>query len=350
VYPALATIAALGSRADVLWLGGVGGMEADLVPRSGTRFEAVPAAGLHGVGRRALPRNLAALARGLVAARRVVRRFRPQAMLLTGGYVGVPAAVAGRGVPKVLFVPDVEPALAARLMARLADVVAVTTEDSRAYYPRGKRLVVTGYPTRADLAPADRRTSRQRLGLDPGLPTVLVLGGSRGARSINDAVWDGLEALLESAQVVHLTGQLDFPRLEPRRAALPAEMRRRYLAFAYLHQEMSQAYSAADLAIGRAGASALGELPLFGLPSILVPYPHAWRYQQVNADYLQRRGAAVVVSDERVASDLIPTARALLSDPGRLAAMSSAARRQASPGAAQRIADLLEGLARGQAA
>ncbi len=350
MYPALATIAALGPRADVLWLGGIGGMEADLVRRAGIRFEGVPAAGVHGVGPRALAGNIAALARGTLAARRVIRAFRPQAMLLTGGYVGVPAALAGRGVRKVLYVPDIEPALAARLMARLASVVAVTAEDSRRFYPRRKRVVVTGYPTRPDLAPEAKPEARRRLGLSAEGPVVVVLGGSRGARSINEALWAGLRQLLPSTQVVHLTGQLDFPRAVDARDGLKPPLQARYLPVAYLHQEMASAYAAADLAIGRAGASALGELPLFGLASILVPYPHTWRYQHVNADYLVQRDAAVIVADERVGSDLVPAALALLSDPGRLAAMSTAARRQASPEAAGRIADLLEDEARRQGA
>jgi UDP-N-acetylglucosamine--N-acetylmuramyl-(pentapeptide) pyrophosphoryl-undecaprenol N-acetylglucosamine transferase len=342
VYPALATIAALGPRADVLWLGGIGGMEAGLVRRAGIRFEAVAAAGVHGVGPRALPGNIAALVRGTLAARRVIRRFRPHVMLLTGGYVGIPAALAGRGIRKVLYVPDIEPALAARVVARLAGRIAVTTEDSRAYFPQPSRLVVTGYPTRPDLKPSGKHAARARLGLAPDVATVLVLGGSRGARSLNEAVWRGLEPLLQAAQVVHLTGELDFPRAEPARSVVAAGLRPRYFPFAYLHEDMRWAYSAADLAVGRAGASTLGELPLFGLPAVLVPYPHAWRYQQVNASYLARRDAAVIVADELVGSDLVPTVLALLSDPGRLAAMSTAARRQASPEAARQLADLLE--------
>ena len=316
-------------------------MEADLVSRAGISYEAIPAAGLHGVGLRALPGNLAALARGVRAAGKVMRSFRPQAMLLTGGFVGIPAALAGRGVPKVLYVPDIEPALAARLIARSADVIAVTTEDSRAFYRR-RRVVTTGYPTRPDLQPVDKKEARRRLGLDADRATVLVLGGSRGAHSINGAVWAHLPALLQAAQVIHVTGQLNFDRAAPVRSSLPQETRSGYLPFAYLHEEMRWAYAAADLAVGRAGASALGELPLFALPSILIPYPHAWRYQHVNADYLARRDAAVLLADERVGTDLVPAALALLSDPGRLAAMSTAARRQAFPGAAARIADLLE--------
>ena len=342
MYPALATIAALGSRADVLWLGGVGGMEADLVPRAGIRFESVPAAGVHGVGLRSLPRNLAALTRGFGAARRAMRRFHPEAMLLTGGYVGIPAALAGRGVPKVLYVPDIEPALAARVIARLADVVAVTAEDSRRYYSRRARVVVTGYPTRPDLTPSSKPQARQRLGLSADGPVVVVLGGSRGAHSINEAMWAGLERLLPAAQVIHLTGQMDFAKAVHVRDGLAQPQNARYFPVAYLHEEMASAYAAADLAIGRAGTSTLGELPLFGLPAILVPYPHAWRYQHVNADFLAQRAAAVVVADEQLSSDLVPTALALLSDPGRLAAMSTAARRQATSDSARRIADLVE--------
>ena len=341
MYPALATIAALGPRADVLWLGGVGGMEAGLVQRAGIRFEAVPAAGLHGVGPRALPGNLAALARGTLAARRIIGTFRPQAMLLTGGFVGVPAALAGGRTRKVLYVPDIEPALAALAIARLADVVAVTAEESRRFYGR-RRVVVTGYPTRPDLERIPKVDARRRLGLSTEGHVIIVLGGSRGARSVNQTVWVGLDELLPRTQVIHLTGQLDFHRAVEARDGLEPLLQARYFPVAYLHEEMASAYAAADLAVGRAGASALGELPLFGLPSILVPYPHAWRYQHVNAEFLVQRAAAVIVADERVGSDLVPTALALLSDPGRLAAMSTAARRQASPGAARRIADLLE--------
>jgi UDP-N-acetylglucosamine--N-acetylmuramyl-(pentapeptide) pyrophosphoryl-undecaprenol N-acetylglucosamine transferase len=346
----LATIAALGQRADVLWLGSIGGMEAGLVQRAGVRFEAVPAAGLHGVGLRSLPGNLAALVRGTAAARGVIRAFRPQVMLLTGGFVGVPAALAGGGVRKVLYVPDIEPALAARGIARLANVVAVTAEDSRAFYSKRAPLVVTGYPTRPDLTPEPKPVARQRLGLSAEGPVVVVLGGSRGARSINEALWAGLQPLLATTQIIHLTGQLDFSRAVAARLALTPALQARYFPVAYLYEEMASAYAAADLAIGRAGASALGELPLFGLPSILVPYPHAWRYQHVNADYMARRSAAVIVADERVGSDLVPTALTLLSDPERLAAMSTAARRQASPEAARRIAGLLEDQARRGAA
>ncbi len=348
MYPALAIVRALGGRADVLWVGGEGGMEASLVQRAGVSYTAVPAAGVHGVGLRALPGNLMRLARGVRAACGVVRGFRPQAMLFTGGFVGVPVALAGAGVPKLAYVPDIEPALALQLVARLADVVAVTTESTRASLPRSKVVVVSGYPTRPELTPVTKELARGRLGLDPARPVLLVSGGSRGARSINRALWASLDRLLAEAQVVHITGELDWPEVAGVQARLPAPLAPAYHPYAYLHEEMGAALAAADLVVSRAGASVLGEYPLFGLPAILVPYPHAWRYQKTNADYLAGWGAALVVEDASLAAEIAPTVLALLNDHPRLAKMAEAARQLARPKAAAAIADELERLVQGR--
>jgi UDP-N-acetylglucosamine--N-acetylmuramyl-(pentapeptide) pyrophosphoryl-undecaprenol N-acetylglucosamine transferase len=130
----------------------------------------------------------------------------------------------------------------------------------------------------------------QALHLDPALPVLLVFGGSKGARSINRALLEALPGLLPEMQVLHISGNLDWPEVEAARSALStgeaAAWAERYHAFPYLHDEMGAALAAADLVVARAGASTLGEFPALGLPAILVPYPHAWRYQKVNADYL----------------------------------------------------------------
>jgi UDP-N-acetylglucosamine--N-acetylmuramyl-(pentapeptide) pyrophosphoryl-undecaprenol N-acetylglucosamine transferase len=120
----------------------------------------------------------------------------------------------------------------------------------------------------------------------------------------------------------------------------------RYRAFPYLHEEMGSALAAADLALCRAGASTLGELPLFGLPAVLVPYPYAWRYQRVNADWLAERGGAVRLDDERLVEELLPTLRRLLDDPARLSDMRKHMRALARPEAATRLAAELLALAR----
>jgi UDP-N-acetylglucosamine--N-acetylmuramyl-(pentapeptide) pyrophosphoryl-undecaprenol N-acetylglucosamine transferase len=333
----LAVVAALKEQADVLWVGGIGSMEEQLVPRAGLRFEAIPAAGVHGVGLKALPGNLVQLANGYRAARRIVRSYRPEAMLFTGGYVGVPVAMAGTGVPKVSYVPDLQPGLGLQVTTRLSKTVAVTAEASRQEYGN-RRVVVTGYPTRPELKPIAAEKARQNLGLDPDRSVLLAFGGSQGARSINEALWLALPGILGMAQVLHITGNRDWPRVEDVKRQLPERLHGAYHPYSYLHSEMGDALAAADLVISRAGAATLGEYPLYGLPAILVPYPHAWRYQATNARYLAEQGGAIVLNDESLARDLLPAVRGLLQDPVRLRGMAEAMSGNVAPGAAEAIA------------
>lgn len=316
-------------------------MEAGLVERAGLPFRAIPAAGVHGVGWRQLPGNLLKLGRGLLAAQRLLREFRPDVLFFTGGYVAVPLALAGRHVPTLLYVPDIEPGLALKTLAQFADRIAVTVEESRQYF-RHRAVTVTGYPVRPELRRWSRSEARQRLNLAPDLPVLLVFGGSKGARALNRAVLAHLPALLEQIQVVHVSGMLDWPEVEARAKEIDHP---HYHPFPYLHEEMGAALAAADLALSRAGASVLGEYPLFGLPSILVPYPYAWRYQYVNATYLEHLGAALLLPEERLQAELVPTVMALLRSPERLAVMRQAVSALARPQAAEDIARLLVALA-----
>ncbi|MFW6183252.1 MAG: UDP-N-acetylglucosamine--N-acetylmuramyl-(pentapeptide) pyrophosphoryl-undecaprenol N-acetylglucosamine transferase [Chloroflexota bacterium] len=167
----------------------------------------------------------------------------------------------------------------------------------------------------------------------------------RGARSINRALLAVLPWLLETYQVVHISGALDWPEVEAAAQDLPGEQRRYYRPFAYLHERMGAALRGADLVVARAGASMLGESPAFALPAILVPYPHAWRYQRVNADYLAERGAAVRLDDELLPDRLLPLVSELLQDDERLTQMAAAARALDRPSAASNLARLLEKLA-----
>jgi UDP-N-acetylglucosamine:LPS N-acetylglucosamine transferase len=277
-----------------------------------------------------------------------LRRFRPDALFLTGGYVGVPVALAGRQLPKTVFVPDIEPALAMKWIARTADRVCVSTQQSVSFYDRRERVRVTGYPIRPAFRGLTRAEGRRGLGLSLDRPVVLVSGGSRGARSINEAVWRILPGLLMRAQVVHLTGTLDWPRVDGILRHKAGARLDDYHPFPYLHEEMGEALAAADVAVSRAGASVLGEYPHFGLPSILVPYPHAWRYQKVNADHMVERGAAVQLDDAALNDQLWPTLVGLLDAPERLLAMAAAARTLATQSASESIAEQIIALANGE--
>lgn len=341
MYPALAVVEALRMAhpaGEVLWVGGEGGMEAGLIERAGLPLRTIPAAGVHGVGLRALPGNLLQLARGLLAARRILRQFRPDVLFFTGGYLAVPMSLAGWRLPQLLYVPDIEPGLALKALARLATRIAITADETRRFLPRNKSVVVTGYPTRPGLKAWERAAARQQFGLQPDLPVLLAFGGSKGAHSINMALLDNLPVLLEKTQIIHISGQLDWPVVQSQHGSLPADLSARYHPFPYLHEEMGAALAAADLAVSRAGASSLGEFPLFGLPAILVPYPHAWRYQKVNADYLKQRGAALVLEDADLTHSLAPTVLSLLEDAPRLEGMRLAMQSLCIPEAAGRLA------------
>ncbi len=329
-------------------------MENDLLRRTGVEvnYRAIPAAPLRGRAPWTLARNLAVLARGTNEAGRLMADFRPQAALVTGGYVTVPVGIAAwrRRVPLLTYLPDVVPGLAVRFLARLSHRVAATTPDSACYLPRDK-VVVTGYPVRPALWAADRQQARAAFGFSPGEKVLLVTGGSRGARSINQAVAEVLPALLERASVVHLCGREgDEAWLRQRTASLPPALRARYHLYDYLH-EMPAALAAADVILCRAGASTMGELPAVGLPALLVPYPYV--HQEENADYLVRHGAAIKVPDEHLRTDdgrpdgsaLLQALQTLLDDPARLNQMAEAARRLARPNAALAMSELLCALA-----
>lgn len=326
-------------RSQLLWVGSVGGMEAELVARAGLPFVGIHGGGVHGVGWQ-LPRNAFNLARGCVEALRLIGLYQPDTVFVTGGFITAPVALAAwlRRVPIVMYLPDIEPGLALQFIGRLATRLTATVAESQTFFPgAAKPVLATGYPTRPEFAEASRDKAIPHFGLDPARQTVLITGGSRGARSLNRAVLAALPQWLAQWQVIHLTGPLDWPEAQQAQAQLRAAQRGKYHVFPYLH-EMGLALAAADLVVSRAGASCLGEYPLFGLPAVLVPYPYAWRYQKVNADYLTRRGAAVLVKDDDLAAQLDVIVTSLLNDPARLSAMRHAAQTAATPQAARRLA------------
>jgi UDP-N-acetylglucosamine--N-acetylmuramyl-(pentapeptide) pyrophosphoryl-undecaprenol N-acetylglucosamine transferase len=357
VYPALAVAQELGDR-RLLYVGSRDGMEAALVAReSDLPFYGLPAAALRGRNPLAMARAGLVLGAGVLHARQLLRELRPAAILGTGGYVCVPLFVAARaaGVPTAIYLPDVVPGLAVKALARLATMVACNVEDSAPYF--AKPIAVVGYPVRRELWTQDKAACRASFALEAEPPVLLVYGGSRGARSINRAVQVLLPWLLERAQVIHVCGREgDEGWLREAAAALPRALQRRYHLYPYLFGDevsgptMTQAFGAADVALCRSGASTLAELPAAGLPAMLVPYPYV--HQDENADYLVQRGAAVKVGDDQLPGLGKPGDGTLERELGRLlandAARDAIAQRSkalAKHDAAQRLAELLLGLA-----
>ncbi len=260
----------------MLCVGSADGIESGIAPRHGYRFEAVATGRLRGMAWSRIPIEVSRVVRGTFEAHSLMGGFRPEVILATGGYVSAPAVFAGwlRRVPSLLFLPDITPGWAVRVLARFASRIAVSFPESQQFFPRG-RSVVTGYPVREGIRSADREEARRALNLPSDEKVLLVLGGSQGAHSINRAVAAILRPLLQEAIVIHIAGRPDRDAMGAEAATLPHDLQGRYLLHGYLHEEIGLVLAAADLALGRAGASALGELPATALPSVLVPYPEA---------------------------------------------------------------------------
>ena len=346
IFPALATLGALrasGDPVEARFFGPDNRGERALVQGHDLPFETVPAAPLRGRSPVALARGLARTALGVAAALRALRRFRPNVMLSTGGYGSFPPSVAARilRLPLVVFLPDIEPGLAVRAESRLATLIAAATEGALPRLPAAK-TVVSGYPVR-DAFRTPREEARAALGWSAGERVLLVAAGTQGAQAINRAVWEALPRLCEAARVVHVTGRASADEAAARHAALPEGLRERYEPAAF-REDLPALMVAADLAVMRAGASTLGELPAAGLPAILVPGTFAGGHQRENARWLAERGGAVLL-EEADLGVLETHVLNLLGDDERRAAMADAARSAGHADGAERLAAILREVA-----
>ncbi len=351
-------------------------MEQGLVERAGIAYQGIPTGQLRGKDPLTLLRNAGKMLSGFRESLAVVRDFQPDVCLATGGYVCAPvvAACRLRGVPVLIYLPDMVPGWAIRLLSRLAQRVAVSYPEVTAYfggtYPAGKG-VVTGYPVRAELvaavgggrlAAADhaahRAANRCRLaqalhlplGVPAQLPLLLVWGGSQGSRNINEALWAILADLLPHAHILHVVGNRDWPMWQAQvaaqlqDAAIDQDLWQRYHPVAYLHEEMALALAAADVTLARAGASTLGEFPVARLPALLVPHPGVNQLQ--NAEYLVAHGGALLVMDQLLRQELKSLLLELLQDGAQRQQMEARLAQLAQPEAAAQIATTLYELSR----
>jgi UDP-N-acetylglucosamine--N-acetylmuramyl-(pentapeptide) pyrophosphoryl-undecaprenol N-acetylglucosamine transferase len=341
VVPALAVAEALRKRgAEVEFVGGERA-ESELVPAAGYRLHRLRVAGMD--RRNVLRASWALLlaARATVQARRLLRGLEADAVMGGGGYVAGPVGLAARSLrlPLVLTEADSHLGIANRLLAPLAQGVFLAFPiEGRS----GNKWVVAGRPVPATTGRVDRDAARERFGIGPDQPCVLVFGGSLGARRLNHAALDAFGAAAPGA-VLHASGHRDYQELRERLDGLGSPAH--YHLYPYV-LPFADVLAAADLVVARAGGSVM-EVAAAGLPAILVPYPQATAdHQTLNAHHIERSGAAVVVPDAELDGPrLAREVGALLAAPQRMATMAKAAQAVAKPDAAGRIADELLGLA-----
>ena len=347
IYPALAVVTQVQTRQpdlELRWLGGHRGLEQEIVPSAGMPLEQLWLRSLRTVD---LSLNTILdplrLAASVPQAVWKLLRWRPDVVYTTGGYVAIPVLMAAAllRIPSLLWEGNQVPGRSVRNSARLATLRTVTYRATRERLPAP--TFVTGTPIRA-LRDGDKAAARAQLGLPEDVPVLLVFGGSQAVRRLNEAIAEAIADLVERCCVVHITGEAAIEDAEGLRARLPVTAQPRYRPFAFLHEDMDAALTAADLLVGRAGSSTLAEAAAAGLPMMVVPYPHAAAHQRANAAEMVEAGAALLVDDEDLDGDTLREACELLFDE-RLTTMSAAAYRVGRPGAAAASAQLLETLA-----
>lgn len=330
----------------ILFVGTSQGLESRLVPEAGYELATVEARGLE---RKVSLANLGAtwsFVSGGARARRIVRSFEPDVVVGMGGYVSAPvvfAAAAGR-IPVVIHEQNAIPGLANRLFARFARVVAVSFPETEVYFER-YQTIVTGNPVRAEVLAYGPERPYAEFDLDPDRKTLLVFGGSRGARKINQTMIEAYPYLssLDGLQVLHVTGMIDFDYVGGELASVrqPAD-RLIYRTYPYL-DHIAQAYRVADLVVARAGATTVAEITAVGLPGILAPYPHATnQHQERNARLLERKGAVRVILDDVLSGEVLcGFLSELLADERVLSEMARRSLEAGRPDGARLLADVV---------
>ena len=354
IYPAVTIINTIKEKcpeAEFLYVGTKRGLEADIVPKEGLPFATVD---LQGFERRLTPRNFLRAGKAMAAvvkAAKLVRDFRPDVVIGTGGYVCGPVLMAASllGIPAVVQEQNVLPGITNKILSRFVSRIAVGSEAAKPYFP-AEKTVYTGNPIRRAVMEANRQEGAEAFGFDPAKKTVLVSGGSRGARAINRAMVGVLVRAAENpaVQILHATGAKEYEDVmnrlkEAGLSELPAHIK----VLPYLYN-MPQAQALADLAVFRAGATGLSELTARGIPSILVPYPYAAEnHQEFNARALEKAGAAKVILNKDLTDETLGAAmEELLADEEKLKSMAEASRKLGRPQAAEEIAEMVLALAK----
>lgn len=341
IFPALSIANALRRRmpdCEILYVGALGRMEMERVPAAGYDIVGLPVAGFD---RKRIWRNIPVLWKlwkSMQLARKTVREFRPDIAIGVGGYASGPTLKAAQkaGIPTLLQEQNSYAGVTNKLLAKKATAICCAYEGMERFFPK-QSILLTGNPVRADLTACSltQAEAKTRLGFDPEKPLVLAVGGSLGARTINESMARALEGITGTgAQVMWQTGKLYIEEFAPVAASFGGVKASAFIS------DMSVAYRAADVVVARAGAGTISELQILGKAAILVPSPNvAEDHQRKNAEALARRGAAVMILDADAREKLGPEVEALLADQAKRESLAANALDMALTDADEKIVD-----------
>ncbi len=354
IYPALTIYRTLETMVDgnFLYVGTERGLESRIVPKEGIPFTTLPVQGLQ----RKLSLDTLVTAGKTVSslwkANQLISDYKPDIVIGTGGYVCGPLLLAAalRGIPTLIQEQNVVPGITNKILSRFVDVVAVGYEEAIPHFSKAKQVVYTGNPVRPAVIQANREEARQFFGLVEGQTAILVAGGSRGARSINQAMQAVHEQYKgrEDVKIIHATGTDEYSRVCESLGIQEGEVYSSTSHIVPYLDNMDMAMAASDMAIFRSGAIGLAELAVRGIPSILIPYPYAAAdHQTFNAKAFVEAGASTMIVDRELDGDtLLQAVRAMLDDTVGRHQMAQATRKLGKPQAATEIAKLALSIAK----
>ena len=351
IFPALSIANEIKRRmpqAQILFVGAEGRMEMERVPAAGYEIKGLP---VRGFDRKHLFRNIKVLMdlrRSMKLARQILKEFNPNVAVGVGGYASGPMlkACQSQGIPTLLQEQNSYAGVTNKLLAKKAQCICVAYEGMERFFPADK-IVMTGNPVRRNLLDCDATVeeSRRSFGLDPDKPTILIIGGSLGARTINDSIIEGLEEISQHPefQVIWQTGKIYDDRC---REALESSQASNVKQMAFI-SNMDKAYRAADLVISRAGASSISEIQLLGKASILVPSPNvAEDHQTKNAMALVDHNAALMIPDADASTKLVSVMLSTINQAAVLEKLSDNVAKMALRDSAEIIVDKVLQIAR----
>ena len=354
INPALAVAGEIKKRypgAEIIFIGTAVKMEARLVPAAGFELRTIRISGfkreISPAGLRHNIKTVYYLLTSGRAVKKILRDFRPDIVIGFGGYVSGPVVrtAAKMGKPTAIHEQNAFPGVTNKTLAKSADAVMLTTQQAEKYMSAKNKPVITGLPVRGELLEADRLESRKKLNVD-SLPMVLSMGGSLGARAINECMLETIAARWRKGDIffMHATGRDSYEQFRSDLAEKGVDENAPNVVIRDYVDDMAECLSAADLVICRAGASSISEFQALGKPSVLIPYPYAAEnHQYFNAKVLADNGAAILIEEKDLSSGvLLEKLDMLLESPGRLEKMGRAASSMAVLNATDRIIEVIE--------
>lgn len=350
IYPALAVAKEIlrhEPQATFLYIGTTNGIEASVVPKHGIPFESIEISGLKRKISLENVKTVLQFFRSVSRSKEILRRFKPDVVIGTGGYVCGPVvyAAAKLGIKTIIHEQNVEPGITNKFLSRYVDKVAVSFEESLPYFSAGK-TVLTGNPRATEVIHADAEKGREALHIPNDKKIVLIVGGSRGARAINESAFQFISSMSKfpDCHFVYVTGEVHFDTVNfqvQEKKIIPSN----FTLLPYVH-DMPDLLAATQVIVNRAGASFLAEITALGVPAVLIPSPYVTNnHQEKNARGLEKAGAALVLLERDLTGVTLEKALAqLLLDEKKWSSMRQSSLQLGMPEAATRIYELLRSL------